>query len=341
MKLLNVAFNKIGFKWVTFITMSQHLSVGFLCLTTFTSIMKETKSIKKFYICNLIKVVLYYGFSVLILLILDKGIKSDIDEILLKNKVDNQKLKDFLYSMVDKLVDMAGGVLATFNTFLEKVAFGTMYIFLFSEPKCLEGKKMIYFRLLALIPVIYVIACLVLRALYNSGTLEISVFVLPALLGSKITIFMFFISTISIIKLKSLKYEVFDEEGEIQPKVFTKIGSRNFGIMGILELIIGLFLPSWSIYGIGGKYLLVLCAPIMTLYDYKKKYVLKFPCCKKGNMTLCFKIIFLIIGWSIVIFVAVADIMEFVKSFGDILKDILTFLSENIDTLVVIINMFF
>ena len=341
MKLLNVAFNKIGFKWVTFITMSQHLSVGFLCLTTFTSIMKETKSIKKFYICNLIKVVLYYGFSVLILLILDKGIKSDINEILLKNKVDNQKLKDFLYSLVDKLVDMAGGVLATFNTFLEKVAFGTMYIFLFSEPKCLEGKKMIYFRLLALIPVIYVIVCLVLRALYNSGTLEISVFVLPALLGSKITIFMFFISTISIIKLKSLKYEVFDEEGEIQPKVFTKIGSRNFGIMGILELIIGLFLPSWSIYGIGGKYLLVLCAPIMTLYDYKKKYVLKFPCCKKGNMTLCFKIIFLIIGWFIVIIVAVLDIIEFIKSFGDILKDILTFLSENIDALVVIINMFF
>ena len=123
MKLLNVAFNKIGFKWVTFITMSQHLSVGFLCLTTFTSIMKETKSIKKFYICNLIKVVLYYGFSVLILLILDKGIKSDIDEILLNNKVDNQKLKDFLYSMVDKLVDMAGGVLATFNTFLESCNF--------------------------------------------------------------------------------------------------------------------------------------------------------------------------------------------------------------------------
>ena len=71
--------------------------------------------------------------------------------------------------------------------------------------------------------------------------------------------------------------------------------------MGILELIIGLFVPSFSAYGIGGKYLLILCAPIMTLYDYKKKYVLKFPCCKKGNMSLCFKICFLIIGWAIVI----------------------------------------
>ena len=51
-KLLNVALNKFGFKWVTFITMSQHLSVGFLCLTTFTSIIRETKQIKKFYICR-------------------------------------------------------------------------------------------------------------------------------------------------------------------------------------------------------------------------------------------------------------------------------------------------
>ena len=303
--------------------------------------MRETKSIKKFYICNLIKVVLYYGLSIFILLLLDNGIKSDIDQVLLNNKIENQKLKDFLYSIVDKLVNMIGGVLATFNTFLEKVVFGTMYIFLFSEPKCFERKKMIYFRLLALIPVLYVIVCLILRGLYNAGALEISVFVLPALLGSKITIFMFFITTISIIKLKSLKYEVFDEEGEVQPRVFTKIGSRNFGIMGILELIIGLFVPSWSIYGIGGKYLLVLCAPIMTLYDYKKKYVLKFPCCKKGNMTLCFKIVFLIIGWSIVIILGCFDIKVFLNSFGDILKDLLTLISDNIDSLITIINMFF
>ena len=89
--------------------MSQHLSVGFLCLTTFTSIMKETKSIKKFYICNLIKVVLYYGLSVLILKILDKGIKSYIDKVLLNNKIDNEKLKIFLYSIVDKLVHTVGG----------------------------------------------------------------------------------------------------------------------------------------------------------------------------------------------------------------------------------------
>ena len=71
----------------------------------------------------------------------------------------------------------------------------------------------------------------------------------------------------------------------------------------------------------------------MTLYDYKKKYRLKFPCCKKGNMNLCFKIIFLIIGF--------VDVKIFLDSFGVILGDLLTFLSDNIDALVNIINMFF
>ena len=72
----------------------------------------------------------------------------------------------------------------------------------------------------------------------------------------------------------SEKYEVFDKNNEIYPKVFNKIGSRNYSVIGIIELIIGLFLPSWSSAGIGGDYLLILCAPLMALYDYKIDYVL-------------------------------------------------------------------
>ena len=103
---------------------------------------------------------------------------------------------------------------------------------------------MFYFRLMAIIPVIYVIISLILRALYNFKIIEINIYILPFLLASKITVYFFFISTLSYIKFKSLKNEVFDEEHEIEPKFFTKIGSRNFGILGIIEMIIGLFLPS-------------------------------------------------------------------------------------------------
>ena len=341
MSLIDMAINKLGVKWLFFINMSQHLSVGFFCLSTFTAIMRETKNIKKFYIVNFIKIAIYYGVSVVILkVILGDKLRNYFNDVLSKHAPGNKKLSQFFDNLVNKILNMVGGFLATFNTFLEKFTFGSMYIFLFEKPKCCMGKKMIYFRLLALIPVIYTIASLVLRGLHNSGTFEISPYILPALLGPKITVYVFFISTISIIKLKSLKYEVFDEENEILPKVFTKIGSRNFGIMGILELIVGLFVPSFSAYGIGGKYLLVLCAPIMTLYDYKKKYVLKFPCCKKGNMSLCFKICFLIIGWAIVIAIGIADFFQFIVIFGDFIEIIIKLLIKYFDTIVDILDLF-
>ena len=128
--------------------------------------------------------------------------------------------------------------------------------------------------------------------------------------------------------MKSLKEDVFDEDHEIHPKIFTKIGSRNFGIMGVLELFAGLFLPSWLPAGIGGSYLLVLCAPIMTLYDYKKEYVLKFPFCKKGNMSLCFKIIFLIISWFFIILIGTIDLVAFFKVFNKYLSVIIKFIKN-------------
>ena len=65
-----------------------------------------------------------------------------------------------------------------------------------------------------------------------------------------------------MIKYKSIKYEIFDEENYIEPKIFSKIGSRMFSVFGILELFIGLSYPSLNVAGIEGKYLLILCAPI-------------------------------------------------------------------------------
>ena len=199
---------------------------------------------------------------------------------------------------------------------------------------------MLYFRLLSLIPIIYAIVSLILRALHNINKIVINIYVLPLLLSSKITIYIFFISTLSIIKYISLKYEIFDEENDIQPRVFTKIGSRIFSALGILELIIGLFLPSWSDYGIGNHYLLILCAPIMTLYDYKRKYELKFPCCKKGNMTLCFKISFLTIGWLIVIGFGGVILLYILSIFLKGIYVICDFIVKNFDLILQIINAF-
>jgi hypothetical protein len=81
-----IIFKEFGLKWLFFITMSQHLSVGFFCLTTFSNMFQETKSIIKFYIMNILKVAIFYGFSVFILKVLIKDglggyFKSKIDEV--------------------------------------------------------------------------------------------------------------------------------------------------------------------------------------------------------------------------------------------------------------------
>ena len=329
-QFLKAIFVHFGFKWFFFIAMSQHLSVGFFCLTTFSDIFRETKHVIKYFILNFMKFCIYYTVTVIIIeVILKEYISNYFHNNIKKLRLNSKKVDLFFDNLVDALVRIVQDFLSTFNFFLEKIIFGSMYIFLFSNPKCLEGKNMFYFRLMAIIPVIYVIISLILRALYNFKIIEINIYILPFLLASKITVYFFFISTLSYIKFKSLKNEVFDEEHEIEPKFFTKIGSRNFGILGIIEMIIGLFLPSWSPSGIGGKYLLVLCAPIMTLYDYKKKYEIKFPCCKKGNMSLCIKIVFLIIGWFVIIVLGIVLSISIFRIFSTYISAITKFIKNN------------
>ena len=357
-EFFELILNKLGFKWAFFIRMGSHLSVGFFCLTTFSTIMKNTKNKKKFYILGLIQIVLYYALTIIILKVFidylfkkffDDAIQGYIDEAKKKDQkiTVDQKVYDFFYSQVDKLKPIIAGLLGIFNTFLEKIVFGTMYIFLFNKPKYFEGKKMIYFRLLSLVPILYIIISLILRGLYNrideetkKRTLNINEYVLPILLGQKITVYVFFISTLFIIKYLSIKYDVFDEEGDIRPRVFTKIGSRVFGIMGIIELIIGLFLPSWSNYGIGGTYLLVLCTPMMVLYDYKKKYELRCKCKKNVDMSFKIKLIVLIVGWLSVVILGLFVLNKFSDTFLKDIKEIYNFVKDNLGLVAQIMDLF-
>ena len=140
-----IIFKEFGIKWLFFITMSQHLSVGFFCLTTFSNMFHETKNIKKFFIINILKVAIFYGFSVLILKVIIKDglggyFKSKIEQV----KKDAEKKgeivsyeKTFLIFelLIDKFCNVVSNFLSTYNTFLEKTVLGFLYISLFYEPK--------------------------------------------------------------------------------------------------------------------------------------------------------------------------------------------------------------
>lgn len=345
-----IIFKEFGIKFLFFITMSQHLSVGFFCLTTFSNIFHETQNLKKFFIMNILKVAIFYWFSVLILKVIIKDglggyFKSKIEQIEKDDEAAGQKKSyektNYIFEiLVNKLSNKVANFLSTYNTFLEKTVLGSLYILLFNEPKALEGKKLLYFRLLSIIPISYMIISLILRALHNIEVIELNDYVLPLLLGPKITVYGFFISTLLTIKYKSLTYNVFDEENFIEPSVFTKIGSKNFGIFGIIELLIGLFCPSWSVVGIGGKYLLVLCAPIMTLYDYKRKYKVSFPFCKKGDMSRCLKIVLNILGYFIITVLAILILILAFGLIDKLIAPVLDLILENFDFIANVIEKF-
>ena len=340
-ELFNLLVNDIGLKWLFFIKLSQHLSVGFFCLTTFSNMFRETKNIVKFYVSNCIKVAIFYVISVIILKVI---IKDKIGGII-HQKIDDTGIdnREKVYEIFDKIIDKAliivADFLSTYNTFIEKLTLGSLYICLFYEPKAFMGSKMIYFRLLSLIPIIYIIVSLIIRALHNTKVIVLSEFVSPILLGPKIVVYLFFISCLALIKYKSIRFNVFDSENYINPKVFSNIGSKCFGILGIIELIIGLFFPSFSAAGIGGKYLLVICAPIMTLYDYKRQYKLHFPFCKRGDFSLCIKLCVNIIGYILIVILGIVLFIEVLSIFVDYIQPLIEFVIDQFDLVVQIMDL--
>ena len=339
---IDLLINELGVKWLLIINISDHLSIGFFCLTTFSSIFNDTKKIKKFFIIIFIEVIVYYGISIIILgPIINNDLRNCIKNVLEDEDVSlpdeiKQEIIKLINQLIDYIVVILADFLSTYNIFLEKLVLGSLYLFIFYTPKrFLNNKKLLlFFRLLSIIPISYIIVSLILRALQKINGLEISEYISPILLGQKVTIYGFFIATIFVIKYKSVKYSnIFDEEDSIDTKIFTKIGSKIFAIFGSIEFFAGFFLPGWASVGIGRKYLIILCAPIFALYDYKKKHKVTFPCCHKGDMSKCFKIIVKVVGYSLIIILGLAFISLAIKFINDYIIPIFVFIIDNWDNI--------
>ena len=118
------------------------------------------------------------------------------------------------------------------------------------------------------------------------------------------------------------------------------IGSRIFGILGIIELIIGLFFSDITQIGIGNQYLLILCAPIITLYDYKRKYKLNFPFCKKGDFSRCLKITLNIVGYFFISLMGVILLQLSVATINEYIRPFVEFIIGNFELFIQIASLF-
>ena len=329
----NVIINNIGLKWLIFIVINQHLSIGFLCLTTFSYMFREIKNIKMFYILNIIKSVLYYIFSIILLRIIIRDYFGGliIDKIEEINIIGKDKAFEIINPIIEKIIVFLSNFLSSYNIFLERLALGSMYLFLFYEPRIISKTKILFFRLLSLIPILFMIVSLVLRALENRNVIKINEYISSFLLGPKISVYGYFITTLVEIKYKSSVYNVFDSDNYLDSRVFTKIGSKNFAFFGIIELLVGFFFPKWMNVGIGNNYLLILCAPIVAIYDYKKSGKTPFPCCNKGNFSLFFKIIIYLIGFLIVLILGIILLVLFAGFIKLYISPIIEFIIDNFD----------
>ena len=337
---ISVVINNIGLKWLMFIIINQHLSIGFFCLTTFSYVFREIVNIKKFYIFNFIKFAIYYVFCIVILKII---IRDKIGELLITkiqetNIMKKEKTLEIINPLIDKAVAFTAGFLSSYNIFLEKLILGSIYLFLFYEPKIVSKGKILVFRMLSIIPILFMIISLILRALENTNVIKLNEYISSLLLGPKISIYGFFITTIVEIKYKSLEYDVFDSDNYIEPRVFTKIGSKNFGIFGIIELLIGFFFPNMNNIGIGKNYLMVLCAPIVAIYDYKRSSKRPFPCCKKGNFSLFFKIIVYALGFLIVITLGIFLLILLIGFIKRYISPLIEFIIDNFDIIIELVK---
>ena len=77
----------------------------------------------------------------------------------------------------------------------------------------------------------------------------------------------------------------------------------------------------------------------MTLYDYKRKYTLKFPCCGKGNFTLCLKLVINIIGYTLIIILGILIFVFAVAIFANYVEPIIELMIEYIDIVGEVLDM--
>ena len=320
------------YKYIFFFQFVPQFSIILNSLTTFSRVVKKTNKIKKFYIINIIKAIIFYFISVALLYLiknplykyLHKQIKTLEKDI--KDIFDVLKVLDYI---IDFLLRFIGNFLANFNTNLDILVIGSLYIFLFKNPKKLVGKKLFYFRLMSILPILFVVISIIYRALVYKNIISINIYIFSLFVGPKVSIFGFFITTLLYLKYKSKEYLIFDENNCVIVKVFSKIGGKIFADFGYLELFIEYFLNELKFIGIGNQYLLLFAVPFILIYDYKKKKKkIICPICKKRNIKCCINLLIYFLYFMIFI-LGLFDVLIFIDIINKYIKPIVKFLKEN------------
>ena len=340
-------YKEIGLKWLFISAIGQHLSIGFFCLLNFARILNETKSPIKFLITKFIFCIIFYFISIFFMkIIIEEAIFNTFISKINDESDISVETKEKIVNLINRLkilvFRIVGNVFGNMNNSLDRLLIGCIYISLFSTIENRNKKKVLFIRFLSIIPITYIIIGLIFRALNNAGIIILSPWVSQLFVGPKCTVFGFFIALLVYIKFKGKKYHIFDDDisKELTPYAFATISCRIFGIFGLIELFIGLIIPEISVYGFGNHYLLILCAPIMLLYDYKKKFEIRIKACKICNFACLINFFVSLISIIVLLSFGLLFFTYAFELFEKYIEPLIDFIQDNYEIILRVIDQF-
>lgn len=238
----------------------KYISMAMIAITSF-SLLYGSKNLNKMLIKRSYMAFASYIFLVFI-------IQYPLDYLLRKIFVLLFSGVEQSAMLVDLSVSMGTVVCATWfantNVFIDIFIMTVFYFFLFKEIKTEQKWKIVLFRCCAIIPIIYVGGCMFLKNQSIMDLSKIGSFIIPLFATKKIPIYIFYLLTCLFFKIYKIK-----KQSVPSPMFFSIILSCILLVVSFVELIFSFF-PALTKFGLGQNYLIIVGAPLIMLFNYKK-----------------------------------------------------------------------
>lgn len=168
---------------------------------------------------------------------------------------------------------------ANLNVFLDGLMCTLIYIFLVYTPRGYKGKKLVLYRLLTFLPIIYIFISSTISTLYRFNVIYYdSVFVGSLFVKESLTTFIIFFALVIFIKInkhmfnKTLHEYTYEEylHSSSYSTAYSFFLASTLVVISIIEYLLT-FSPYCKQLPIGGNYYLFLAVPFVLLFDVNKK----------------------------------------------------------------------
>lgn len=291
--------NKVG-ELPTYLKMASEIMMPLFLIATFATILNGSRTFKS--------MLIFYGggavlFYLLFILFHERYIPIILGWVMDIPREDAVIMIDFVLTLIIK-----DGYLA-FNIFIDLFLCTLLFFFLIYKPKKIfTGKKLMFFRLFAAIPLLCEAASFTVKMLGALGKLTVSPYVYPILTAKPPMTFFVFVAILIFIKVREY---IFRKHGKTHEEYqqflktkanswqFSRFTARIMAIAGILDLIIYFILSifvaangldvatateetiqtSFTIamqamtkVGIGGSGALLLASPLVLFFSYTRTH---------------------------------------------------------------------